>query len=55
MFDALPQADNLSELALPAVDTNGTRVYNFAVARVGYARAPSANRLADGGSASRAR
>jgi hypothetical protein len=36
MFDALPQAENLSELALSPVDTNGTRVYNFAVARVRY-------------------
>lgn len=36
MFDALPQAEDLSELALAPVDTNGTRVYNFAVARVRY-------------------
>jgi hypothetical protein len=36
MFDALPQDEDLSELALSPVDANGTRVYNFAVARVRY-------------------
>jgi hypothetical protein len=45
MFDALPQAENLSELALSPVDSNGVPVYNFAVARVRYRDTAVANNV----------
>jgi len=45
MFDALPQDENLSELALSPVDSHGTPVYNFAVARVRHRDTIAANNV----------
>jgi hypothetical protein len=36
IFDGLPSAEDQSTLALAPTDTNGTAVYNFALARVRY-------------------
>jgi hypothetical protein len=36
MFDALPEGEDQAALALSPVDSSGTPVYNFAVARVRY-------------------
>lgn len=44
-FDALSQGEDQSELALSPVDTSGTRVYNFAVARVRYRDTIPANNV----------
>lgn len=44
-FDALPQTEDQSELALSPVDSSGTRVYNFAVARVRYRDTIPANNV----------
>lgn len=44
-FDALPQTEDQSELALSPVDSAGTRVYNFAVARVRYRDTIPANNV----------